>query len=788
MQQDASSLANEATVKRVGRNSLALSGTLMGVGGRDESMRYVIMRKIGEGGYGAVYEGQDTYYRNHRVAIKSINLAGLSATEMIEATDGFNREVKLLTGLRHPHLPRVYDHFTDPEHWYLVMDYIDGPTLEAYLEYQRKQLRYLGLSFGGCLPLPEIFQIILQLCNVLEYLHTRQPPIIFRDLKPGNVMRAPNGHLYLIDFGIARHFKPGQTKDTIPLGSPGFAPPEQYGKRQTDPRADIYSLGALLHHLLTGDDPSLNAFKFNALVGVPPYLSGLERLLSDMLSLDPMNRPSTVRVVGQAIAAFARRVPPVPVQHQTGPFGAPLHFQQSMSNTNPHFAVFGAPPSTLPPLPRPTPLTHASMQPTPQGFPPLPHPTPQPPAMSLGPIARPPQLPVQPLPGQSFAGPLGQGQMMQMAPPRAQQAPQQKPRGKISRRALLIGGAASAALLGGSGLLLAMANRSERQQKIPPPTPTIPTPRPELKSGQTRTIAVQAFATTVSAFACSPSGQQVAVFDEGAIKIYDAQFGDQPQVLGEHFSIKVAELSWSPNGEQIAYRLENGLVGIRSVKQGSPEQIIQADGLTAIQALAWLSANKLLLIKQDNGMVVWDVALEKISYIIYAKNAKDVVAISSDGRSIAIGGYELGNVSIYRDGHYIRSITIPGASSMISLSWSERGSLLVLDMQGIVINFSVITDEILWQRYVSNIKSSPPAQVRWSPDGEFFAVTVGTSDVYLYDANGEARAIDSGHTGMVEDVAWLPHSSGRQSYSLISSSDDHFVRSWDFLPSNSYKK
>ena len=90
---------------------------------------------------------------------------------------------------------------------------------------------------------------------MLDYLHTRQPPIIFRDLKPANIMLTPTGHIYLIDFGIARHFKPGQTKDTVAFGSAGYAAPEQYGKAQTTTQADIYSLGATLHHLLSGQRP-----------------------------------------------------------------------------------------------------------------------------------------------------------------------------------------------------------------------------------------------------------------------------------------------------------------------------------------------------------------------------------------------------------------------------------------------------------------------------------------------------------------------------------------------------
>src|SRR5881227_3207606 len=134
------------------------------------------------------------------------------------------------------------------------MDFIAGDTLEDYLD-----------QFGPSFSVEIVLEIGLQLCTVLDYLHSHQPPIIFRDLKPANIMRTADNHVYLIDFGIARHFKPGKAKDTIPLGSMGYAAPEQFGKAQTNPQTDIYGLGATLHQLLTGDDPSLTPFRFEPL-------------------------------------------------------------------------------------------------------------------------------------------------------------------------------------------------------------------------------------------------------------------------------------------------------------------------------------------------------------------------------------------------------------------------------------------------------------------------------------------------------------------------------------------
>jgi WD40 repeat protein len=187
----------------------------------------------------------------------------------------------------HPHLPRIYEQFEEVGRWYLVMDYIEGQTLEQYL---------LGRP-GRRVPLEEALAIGIQLCAVLDYLHTRQPPIIFRDLKPTNVMRAPDGHLYLIDFGIARHFKPGQAKDTQAMGSPGYAAPEQYGRRQTTPRSDLYSLGATLHRLQSGEDPAEAPFCFSPLPRGTAREASLAQLIERLLEMDEQKRPASAGAV-----------------------------------------------------------------------------------------------------------------------------------------------------------------------------------------------------------------------------------------------------------------------------------------------------------------------------------------------------------------------------------------------------------------------------------------------------------------------------------------------------------
>ncbi len=256
--------------------------------------RYRTLNRLGQGGMGSVYKAEDTELGNRLVAVKEMSQKGLNQHEATEATDGFKREALLLAGLMHPNLPRIYDHFSEAGRWYLVMDFIEGETLEDYLSHTDK----------GTLPLEEVLAIGIQLCTVLDYLHTRQPSIIFRDLKPANVLRTPEGQLYLIDFGIARHFKPGQARDTIAFGSPGYAAPEQYGKAQTGPGADIYSLGSMLHQMITGEDPSLKPFFFMPVSTGP---AALQNLLTQMLDMDANRRPASAALVKQELQDIAQQ-------------------------------------------------------------------------------------------------------------------------------------------------------------------------------------------------------------------------------------------------------------------------------------------------------------------------------------------------------------------------------------------------------------------------------------------------------------------------------------------------
>ncbi len=257
--------------------------------------RYRILRQIGGGGMGVVYLAEDTRLPGRRCAIKEMSPAQLAPQDRRWAINAFRQEAQMLANLSHPGLTAVTDFFPEGGNWYLVMDYVEGETLEKRLERARK----------GRLPLEETLGIIRQLCNVLEYLHGQSPPVVFRDLKPGNVMLTPQNEVKLIDFGIARFFKPGQTRDTVNLGTPGYAAPELYGGLgQSDPRTDVYSLGALLLQMVTGYDPITAVTPFplppvgSLMQGLPAHM---QEVISRATQLQPDLRYPSVRELRQAL-------------------------------------------------------------------------------------------------------------------------------------------------------------------------------------------------------------------------------------------------------------------------------------------------------------------------------------------------------------------------------------------------------------------------------------------------------------------------------------------------------
>jgi serine/threonine-protein kinase len=245
--------------------------------------KYRIIAQTGKGGMSTVWLALNEAV-NKQWAIKEVKKSSPSTSDQI-IKQNLVTEAGILRHLKHPHLPSIVDIFNEDDTFLIVMDYIEGRTLSDILKEQGRQ------------PQADVVDWALQICSVFKYLHSLNPPIIYRDMKPGNVMLKPDGNIMVIDFGTAREYKHQSSEDTIHLGTKGYAAPEQFqdNHQQTDPRTDIYNLGATMYHLVTGKNPSKPPFKFLPIRQVDRTLSsGLESIILKCVAPDPNERYQTV--------------------------------------------------------------------------------------------------------------------------------------------------------------------------------------------------------------------------------------------------------------------------------------------------------------------------------------------------------------------------------------------------------------------------------------------------------------------------------------------------------------
>lgn len=262
--------------------------------------RYAIQEVIGVGGMGSVYRARDLHFPNVLKLVAVKEMINQARDPLVRQTivQNFEREANLLVTLNHPSIPKIYDYFTYEERSYLVIEYVHGKDLEEILNESQ--------SFFSE---EQVITWAIELCDVLTYLHGHKPePIIFRDMKPSNVMVNHNNNIILVDFGIAKLFKSGQ-KGTM-IGTEGYSPPEQY-RGEATPQADIYALGATMHHVLTRTDPRLE----------PPFTFGdrpvrkvnssvsaeLEAVINTALQYSPGDRFPSAEAMKEALIAVARK-------------------------------------------------------------------------------------------------------------------------------------------------------------------------------------------------------------------------------------------------------------------------------------------------------------------------------------------------------------------------------------------------------------------------------------------------------------------------------------------------
>lgn len=694
--------------------------------------RYHLLAQLGAGGFGAVYRAEDVSLGNRMVAIKEMTQSGLKPAELAEATEAFQREAYLLAGLKHPNLPHIYDHFREAGRWYLVMDFIEGQTLEALL----------AQTPAKRLPVNDVLKIGLQLASVLGYLHANQPPIIFRDLKPANVMLTATGHAYLIDFGIARLFKPGQAKDTLIIGTPGYLAPEGYGKAQTTPRSDIYSLGATLHHLLSGIDPSERPFFFAPLQ--PPVPAPLQTFIAQMVQMDEKDRPARMAEVKERLQ-----------QIEDG-------------------SALAAPTAVL------TALDPAEKQPAS-------------PEQDTDPSK---PLRIVPVAGQLY---------LPTRPPAQNKSVITRRNMAIGLGAVLAGGAVWALArtsapqirVSAAPTVMPASTVTSGSTPIPPATPT-PNTTPigsettifHIYRGHTSTVVALAWSpldgTTIASasddgttqvwdsatlrpfythqgeafkMAWSPNGQYIATGGAGgqvqvwlagngynvntypryaALSRRDLLFAGQSALArwqpgGKHSPFSgggVNALAWSPDSQRIATSGYTPAIKIWDALSG--QQLISfADQMGGAFTLAWKSDGARILSGNSNAVYLWDAEngtmLAPYAGLIYA-----VIALKSspDGHFFASGGQD----------HLVRV-------------WNEN-----LD--------TPIT--------IYNSHSGEINDIAWSPDGQRIASASDDGTVQIWDAfTGGNRFIFKGHTATVRAVAWSP-----QTNRIASGGEDTTVIIW----------
>lgn len=261
--------------------------------------RYEIIDLVGQGGMGAVYKANDLRLRGRICAVKEVLPELVSPTGMEDqAQDQFYREASVLARLDHPNLPKVSDYFEQDLRQYLVMDFVPGSDLRQLVEEARRKDSFV--------PEEEVLRWATQLCDALTYLHTQEPPVLHRDIKPSNIKLTPRGVVKLVDFGLVKLLQPDESRTVTVVqgrGTVAYTPLEQYGgdSGHTDIRSDVYSLGATLYHLLTGQPPADAKQRFlrpGSLV--PPREINVrvsprtERAILAAIAQHPDDRPPTV--------------------------------------------------------------------------------------------------------------------------------------------------------------------------------------------------------------------------------------------------------------------------------------------------------------------------------------------------------------------------------------------------------------------------------------------------------------------------------------------------------------
>lgn len=720
--------------------------------------RYRIVRLVGDGGFGAVYEAEDLNLSGKRVALKE----NLIITP--QAREQFKTEALLLAHLQHNHLPRVTDYFEQPGGGqYMVMDFIAGRSLQALLE-ERLEAGH------GPLTEAEVLPWIRQVAEALAFLHAQDPPIIHRDMKPGNIILTPKGDVMLVDFGIAKA-QSGQTAPGAKGATAGYAPPEQYDGA-TEPRSDIYALGATLYALLTGKAPPRSTERSAGSVDLRP-----PRQLNPSISRDTSavilwamrlridERPASIAVLTDRLPAV---VASPPARHRVDTELTPPG----------RSAAAGEETEVRPPAKQPPPAFPSR--------PPAPGPHPHPPASGKSREWRPFAVIMAAL----FLA-WGVWILWSVA---ADNRVRVENATVIATRMMAITAAAQTSAA--RPILTPIftptplntptiaATNTLAATPTPIPTPNIigSTPAPIPAQGEAlspenagRMEPVARWGPgVVEGIAYSPDGRLLAAGTAGGVYLHDA--ASHEIVAFFETIVPVDTLAFDPSGERMAVGLRNGAVELRHVTDG--ELLATATAHTdRVMSLAFGPSGDLLITGSwDDTARLWDVTGDEFATVHAFSGHEDgvwSVAFSSNGQWIASGAGD-GVIRLWRATEGTLYSTLRGHTNNVwDLAFSPDGQTLASASLDTTIRLWSVPAGLSMSTFTGH--SEAVLSVAFSPDGATLASGSDDDTIRLWQVDDGTLIYSlAGHRNWINQLAFTPNGE-----TLASASSDGTIRFWD---------
>jgi eukaryotic-like serine/threonine-protein kinase len=721
---------------------------------------YQIERPLGMGGQARVWQARHLRLPR-RFAVKECPLAGADLREQAERRTLFERERDILAQLSHPGhpaIPKISDFWEEPDRLFIVLDLVEGETLIELL------------ARRGRVTIPEAINWGRQICDVLTYLHNWSPPIIYRDLSPDNVILDSSGQLHLIDFGIARVFKAGQAQNTASLGKVGYASPEHLegGKTQTDVRSDIYTVGALLYHLVTGQEPISVVDRLKQRAGLqggrslllPRTLNyhlspAMESCVLHAMELEPARRYQNAEEMAQALEACA-----LPAQPSALPPPSDMSPQRIRTRPVDPASLWGgtgtpnATPPSLPRHPRPRPKPWLSEQPT----------QPSQPAVR-GPASGP----------QNTSGPS--------ASPFAPRGPASGPQGNTGSSPVSSGNL-------GTSPLRRMSTGPAGSSPAPAPSGPLPgqptAPERQAPSGQAGRPGWPG-----STGAHRQTGSPGAALPGHIVYFPD----DQPSralipVPAAPRTLPPSPIARGPLLSRRRLLIGLGAVGIAAVGLGGAAFVLTRsrapytqlyafnDDSLPVQCVAWSPSSRLLAGGGNDKLItIWDMSNGNVTMtlqghtdfvqgVAWSKDGSSLASASADKTILIWDALQGGQPQLALHGH---------TDTVYSVAWSPDGSLLA--------SASADHTVCIWDaqrggapKQVLNGHTDTVYSVAWSPDGSLVASASNDGTAKIWDPllGGQALHSLNNHVGFVRSVAWSPDSKR-----IAVASHDQVVTVWN---------